>query len=77
MQGRLNIEEPKTSALQILTSSHTTDIDLNTTNILTKQAIITLLTDLETNLLTTTQFEVNGRVNIIILKPQFDTIVFL
>jgi hypothetical protein len=33
LQGRLNIEEPKTSALQILTSSHSTQISLNDTNI--------------------------------------------
>ena len=33
LQGRLNIEEPKTTALQILTSSHSTQISLNDTKI--------------------------------------------
>ena len=51
------------------------NIDLNTTNILTKQDTISSSTDLETNLLTTTQLEVNGGVNMI-TKPHFDTIVF-
>ena len=51
------------------------NIDLNTTNISTKQSTINSLTDLETNSLTTTKFEVNGGVNII-TKPHFDTIVF-
>ena len=52
------------------------NIDLNTANILTKQSTINSLTDLETNSLKTTQFEVNGGVNIIIPKNQFETIVF-
>ena len=33
LQGRLNVEEPKTTALQILTSSHSTQISLNDTKI--------------------------------------------
>ena len=45
------------------------NIDLNTTNISTKHATISSSTDLEPNSLTTTKFEVNGGVNIIIPKP--------
>ena len=33
LQGRLNIEEPKTTALQTLTAGHTTNIATNTANI--------------------------------------------
>ena len=33
LQGRLDIEEPKTTALQILTSSHITQISSNDTDI--------------------------------------------
>jgi hypothetical protein len=33
LQGRLDIEEPKTTALQTLTATHTTDIASNTNNI--------------------------------------------
>ena len=40
MDTRLDIEEPKTTALQTLTATHTTDIALNTANILTKQDLI-------------------------------------
>ena len=36
LDTRLDIEESKTTALQILTATHTTDIALNTANILTK-----------------------------------------
>jgi len=74
LQGRLDIEEPKTTALQTLTATHTTDIALNTANILTKQDTITISTDLETNSLTTNNLEVNGGVNID-TTGYFDTIV--
>ena len=40
LDTRLDIEESKTTALQILTATHTTDIALNTANILTKQDLI-------------------------------------
>jgi hypothetical protein len=46
LDARLDTEEPKTTALQTLTASHTTDI-------LTKQATITSSTDLTCNSLTT------------------------
>jgi hypothetical protein len=75
LDTRLDTEEAKITALQSLTATHTTDIASNTANILSKQPLITSATDLECNSLTTTQLEVNGGVNIIIPKPQFDTIV--
>ena len=66
---------PKILNLQSSLTNLQDNIDLNTANILTKQATISSSTDLETNSLTTTQLEVNGGVNII-TKPHFDTIVF-
>jgi len=65
----------KTLNLQSSLTNLQDNINLNTENILTKQSTINSSTDLETNSLTTTQFEVNGGVNII-TKPHFDTIVF-
>jgi hypothetical protein len=65
----------KTLNLQTSLNKLQDTTDLNTANNLTKQSTINSLTDLETNSLTTTQFEVNGGVNII-TKPHFDTIVF-
>jgi hypothetical protein len=53
LQGRLDTEEPKTTALQTLTATHTDDIAFNTADILTKQPLITSSTDLECNLITT------------------------
>jgi hypothetical protein len=53
LQGRLDTEEPKTTALQTLTAGHTTDIATNTADILTKQPLITSSTDLECNSITT------------------------
>jgi hypothetical protein len=75
LDTRLDTEEPKITALQTLTASHTTDIATNTADILTKQATITSATDLDCNSLTIGDLEVNGGVNII-TKPHFDTIVF-
>ena len=46
LQGRLNTEEPKTTALQSLTATHSTDIASNTANILIKQNTIICSTDL-------------------------------
>jgi hypothetical protein len=46
LDARLDTEEPKTTALQTLTGSHTTDLATNTANILTKQDLITTATDL-------------------------------
>jgi hypothetical protein len=66
---RLDTEEPKTTALQILTAGHTedlasntADIDSNTANILTKQDTITTSTDLTANSITTNNLNVNGGV---------------
>jgi hypothetical protein len=53
LQGNLDTEEPKTSALKTLTATHTTDIASNTANILTEQPLITSFTDLECNSITT------------------------
>jgi hypothetical protein len=47
------MEEPKTTALQTLTATHTTDIATNTANILTKQDLIITSTDLTCNKITT------------------------
>jgi hypothetical protein len=74
LDTRLDTEEPKTTALQALTATHTTDIASNTADILTKQDTITTSTDLETNSITTTQLKVNGGVNID-TTGYFDTIV--
>jgi len=65
LDTRLDAEEPKTTALQTLTESHTEDI-------LTKQDLITSATDLECNSLTTGDLEVNGNIT---KKTYFDTIV--
>jgi len=46
LDARLDVEEPKTTALQSLTATHTTDI-------LTKQNLITSSTDLTANSITT------------------------
>ena len=67
LQGRLDLTEPKITALQSLTATHTADI-------LTKQDLITTSTDLECNSLTANNLEINGAVNID-LNPYFDTIV--
>jgi hypothetical protein len=45
LDTRLDLEEPKTTALQTLTATHTTDIALNAANILTKQDTIIISTD--------------------------------
>jgi hypothetical protein len=74
LQGRLNTEEPKTTALQALTASHTTDLDSNTANILTKQDLITTSTDLTAYSLTTNNLEINRAVNMD-PNPYLDTIV--
>ena len=74
MDTRLDTEEPKTTALQSPTATHTEDLATNTADILTKQATITTATDLDCNTLTTTQLEVNGGVNID-TRTYFDTIV--
>ena len=63
LNTRLDTEEPKTTALQTLTATHTTDIATNTTDILTKQATITSATDLTCNTITTSSN--NGISNII------------
>jgi hypothetical protein len=74
LEARLDTEEPKTTALQTLTATHTEDLATNTADILTKQPLITTATDLECNSLTTGDLEVNGGVNIDTSK-YFDTIV--
>jgi hypothetical protein len=68
LQGRQEIEEPKTTALQILTAGHTTDLATNTADILTKQSTITIAADLECNSLTISNLNVDTR-------TKFDTIV--
>ena len=72
LQGRIDTEEPKTTALQTLTAGHTTNIATNTADILTKQATITTSTYLNCNSMTTNHLEVN---NIISTSKFFDTIV--
>jgi hypothetical protein len=47
LDTRLDTEEPKTTVLQTLTATHTTDIASNTANILTKQPLITTATNLD------------------------------
>ena len=60
LEGRLDTEEPKTSALQTLTATLSTNIASNTANILTKQDTITTSTYLNCNLMTTNHLEVNN-----------------
>jgi len=74
LQGRLDIEEPKTSALQTLTANHSDDIASNTGNILTKQDLVTSSTNLTANSITLTDLNVHGAVDID-PNPYFDTIV--
>ena len=60
LQGRIDTEEPKTTALQTLTATHTTDIATNTEDILTKQPLITTSTDLTCNSITASSAIVNS-----------------
>ena len=57
LDTRLDVEEPKTTALQTLTATHTADI-------LTKQDLITSSTDLTANSITTNNLEVNGNISL-------------
>jgi hypothetical protein len=60
----LDIEEPKTTALQSLTANHTEDLASNTADILTKQDLITTSTGLTANIITTNNLEVNGSISL-------------
>ena len=53
LEERMDTEEPKTTALQTLTASHTEDLATNTEDILTKQPLITTSTNLTPNSITT------------------------
>jgi hypothetical protein len=74
LDTRLDTEEPKTTALQSPTATHTEDLATNTADILTKHSLITSSTDLECNSSTTTQLEVNGGVDMD-TSTYFDTVV--
>ena len=63
LDTRLDAEIIKTTALQELTTTHSTDIASNSADILTKQDTVTISTDLTCNSLTTNNLEVNGGVN--------------
>jgi hypothetical protein len=74
LDARLDTEEPKITALQTLTASHTTDLATNTADILTKQATITdgsltiartsglqdTLNSLQASIITSTDLETNS-----------------
>ena len=60
LDTRLDTEQQKTTALQTLTTGHTTDIASNTANILTKQPLITSSSYLNCNSLTTNHLEVDN-----------------
>jgi hypothetical protein len=70
----LDAEILKTSALQTLTTTHTTDIASNTADILTKQDLINTSTDLTANSITLSSLNVNGNINLD-TTTHFNTIV--